>query len=342
MENFNEVQNDFENFNTLDYAQKLALIDKYQIECLITNINFYEKRIDKHCLISNSQYNDILGSENAHNLNLYNFSPKNGKEYLQLLSWLIKRDDLYFKPFETIKNKFLEEYQEANNKDQVLSDWHRDYDLKIKGDVLLLDNHFDNQVYRAFYDFGVKDFNYGNNALEGLTELLFRIGDGIIYADKGTLNISKIVKYCCFYFQGIADANLLYYLQNEKENLGKVIAPATKQKGFDLGLTEPQLKALHQQLIDNTFLAENTKQEHFINAFNGKVLNGSFELLEWIEPTKGAIFIEVFTNRKNPWTKLQSVMVKANYSKLLSASKGRDNDIFKETYNLLNHLKYSL
>lgn len=118
--------------------------------------------------------------------------------------------------------------------------------------------------------------------------------------------------------------------------------PATEQRGFDLGLTEPQLKVLHQQLIDNTFLAENTKQKHFINAFNGEVLNGSFELLEWIEPTKGAIFIELFTNRKNPWTKLESVMVKANYSKLLSAIKDRDNGIFKETYNLLNRIKNSL
>lgn len=222
MENFNEVQIDFENFNNLDYLQKLALIDKYQIKYLITNINLQEKRIDRYFICSNDLYIKILSSENLHDFNIYNFSPQNKKEQLQLISWLIKNQSFSFKPFQVIKNEFLEKYKKAKNKNQFSNDLYKSYDLRIKGEVLLSDNYFDNQVYRRFYDFGVNNFNYGNEALDGLIELLFDLRDGVIYADKSTLNISKIVKYCCFYFQGIADANLLYhlklyYLKNKKK-----------------------------------------------------------------------------------------------------------------------------
>ena len=117
-------------------------------------------------------------------------------------------------------------------------------------------------------------------------------------------------------------------------------APA-EPKGFDLRLTEEQLIVLHKELIENKFLKIKTKLNHFINAFNGEVLKDNFKPLEWIEPTKGAIFIEVFTN-KNPWTKLESIMVKANYSKLLSQSKGIENSTYKETYTLLSQIKNNL
>jgi hypothetical protein len=108
------------------------------------------------------------------------------------------------------------------------------------------------------------------------------------------------------------------YLEEKLKELEQH-SPATSQKGeslgtdkgFDLGLTEEQLKALHQQLIDNTFLAENTKQEHFINAFNGKVLNGSFEQLEWgktdVLLTLFIGAIDSFKEQENKWQKTELI-----------------------------------
>lgn len=118
-------------------------------------------------------------------------------------------------------------------------------------------------------------------------------------------------------------------------------APAIEQRGFDLGLTEPQLIILHKHLVDDNFLDKNTKLNHFINAFNGEVLQADFQQLEWIEPTKGAIFIEVFT-KNNPWTKLEPLMVKANYRQLLSQSKDIVKSTFKETYKSLSQIKAKL
>jgi hypothetical protein len=121
-----------------------------------------------------------------------------------------------------------------------------------------------------YLKFGIIDFNnsYLSNGLNGsfgliTNEFKYDLYDALILKDR-VLN------------------HLIYDL---KKYLKAVETPApAEQKGFDLGLTEPQLKALHKELIDKTFLAENTKQEYFINAFNGKVLE-NFEPLNWIDKT---------------------------------------------------------
>ena len=68
-----------------------------------------------------------------------------------------------------------------------------------------------------------------------------------------------------------------------------------EQRGFNLGLTEPQLKKLHQQLIDEKFLAENTNPNYFINAFNGKVLEVGFEQLVFKPISMLTIFVNTIS-----------------------------------------------
>ncbi len=76
----------------------------------------------------------------------------------------------------------------------------------------------------------------------------------------------------------------LFKLQHEMDSYVSTPTPKKQQTGFNLGYSETQLIALHKALIDNNFLNNQTKEAHFINAFNGKVLT-NFEKLKWIDKT---------------------------------------------------------
>ena len=77
--------------------------------------------------------------------------------------------------------------------------------------------------------------------------------------------------------------NLIELIKNEVEAEPEINSISTN-KGFNLGYSETQLKALHKALTDNNFLDNQTKEAHFINAFNGEVLT-NFEKLKWIDKT---------------------------------------------------------
>ncbi len=67
-------------------------------------------------------------------------------------------------------------------------------------------------------------------------------------------------------------------------------APAIDQRGFDLGLTEPQLTILHKHLVDDNFIKCNDTD--FINAFSGRQI---VNRLEWIDRAERAKFVTVQT-----------------------------------------------
>ena len=127
-----------------------------------------------------------------------------------------------------------------------------------------------------------------------------------------------------------------YDRQNElKRKLHEVSTPTpplpAEVKGYDLKLDDTQLKTLHGKLIERTFLDADTKIEHSKNAFNGKVLAADFEQLKWVSGTKGAIFISYFLRKetKGLWKLTRHLLESANYSRLLSQSKG--NETFEST-----------
>ena len=70
------------------------------------------------------------------------------------------------------------------------------------------------------------------------------------------------------------------------ETLRPQPTPTTKAEvtGYGLGYTDTQLATLHGKLIEGKFLDGNTQLGHFINAFNGEVLEG-FKPLKWIDKT---------------------------------------------------------
>ena len=121
------------------------------------------------------------------------------------------------------------------------------------------------------------------------------------------------------------------FLEVEKEKLTSI--PTNQEndgnstnsttQGYDLGLTTPQLETLHAELVINEFLNPKTELEHFKNAFNGQVWNNDFKPLEWIEPTKGAVFLYYFSQGNKPkWKKIENSFNPANYKQLLSQSRG--------------------
>lgn len=141
-----------------------------------------------------------------------------------------------------------------------------------------------------------------------------------MYALKNTLPLA-IIELSDIEEHIVLLAELNKYVKNEivkLEILKKKPLPA-EPKGFNLGLTEEQLKALHQQLMDKKFLSKNTSTKHFINAFNGEVLK-DFERLEWHKSIVVlTIFIgaiDSFKEQENKWQKTQLVFKDVNADNL--------------------------
>ena len=179
-------------------------------------------------------------------------------------------------------------------------------------------------ISKMYIDFGIIDFNktgHVSNDFNGsfgliTKEFLKDLYDAILIKD-GQLN----------------------RLINDLENYLKPIetpAPAIEQRGFDLGLAEPQLTLLYKELMDKTFLSKNTEQEHFINAFNGCLLNDDFKPLKWIEPTAGAICFHHLTAGKPKWKAIEHLFEPANYKNLLNQSK--QNGTFERTISKLKSI----
>ena len=87
--------------------------------------------------------------------------------------------------------------------------------------------------------------------------------------------------------------NLIELIKNEVEAEPEINSISTN-KGFNLGYSETQLKALHKALTDNNFLDNETEEAHFINAFNGEVLT-NFRKLKWIDETQRTHHVSIHT-----------------------------------------------
>lgn len=149
------------------------------------------------------------------------------------------------------------------------------FDL-VRGYLIETDNKFNdddkthlrNDIYKQLESNSkIQKLNILNGILKGYNEQIDKI-----------YNLYELVKY-------------LELIKREVEAEPNTIqAPLSPQTGFNLGYSETQLKALHKALICNNFLDNQTKEAHFINAFNGKVLI-NFERLKWIDlsPTRKEI-----------------------------------------------------
>ena len=132
----------------------------------------------------------------------------------------------------------------------------------------------------------------------------------------------------------------LFSLSNRFIAFLKVIdKPVTSNEGkngFDLGLDKPQLEGLHKALIDANIL----KKGQFVKAFTELPLI-DFDKLEWVSPTYGAIFCDVF-KKKNivEWTKIKHLFIPANYSRLLYQSKKSGS--YYETKPIIEAIKNNI
>ena len=97
----------------------------------------------------------------------------------------------------------------------------------------------------------------------------------------------------------------------------KTVKPQEPLKGYDLGLSEPQLETLHRKLIDGIFLDGNTKLEHFKNAFNGNVLV-DFEQLKWKKNYYASIFVTHHIEHRTPWQVAERVFNNGSHTSLKS------------------------
>jgi hypothetical protein len=128
------------------------------------------------------------------------------------------------------------------------------------------------------------------------------------------------------------------FLENEKRNLGtttQTVASETRtiDKGFDSTYSNEQLEQLHDLLINANYLDRKTDVCHFVNAFNGQVLEERFKPLKWVKIVYGAVLlITLFdTDRKDlkVWKNAKRLFSAGNANSLKNAFKGTD---LHETY----------
>lgn len=102
----------------------------------------------------------------------------------------------------------------------------------------------------------------------------------------------------------------------------KTKKPQKPPKGYYLGI-DTQLETIYKELMNNKFLDEKTKLEHFINAFNGEPLI-DFVKLKWRKQYYASIVIRHCVEHDTPWQIAVQVFDNGTDTSLKSAYKPND------------------
>lgn len=272
-------------------------------------------------------------------------------------------DDTTFKPIQLFRlpkyNQFETEYERLI--DTLAKDAYEEicfWDIESKKNALKLLQEkklrfkdyweFEHKYHNLINEHS-KDFDYVRFILSFFSLFDIKVKNEDFTTNDGFLGNYGLVTVEVIYDLHDAlmnkQASLDWLIKRLENHLGLSLLkqPSAEQKGFDLGLTEEQLKALHQQLIDEKFLDKNTKLNHFINAFNGEVLK-DFKRLEWLKSVFGAIFLKVNfdtdSKKLKVWQNAEKIFDNGNATSLRNADKGTDKhkDYFKKLSEIIKSL----